>query len=332
MKLVNCVALTRGDLQGKPSFSAFEEIKVSLNQVNRGDLFIAREPKEIEQAIKKGAYGIIYDFDYEPIDDEIAWIFVRCAKSSAIVIAKYLLLKKQLRFCATDAITFEVMQAINSDNSLAFLSPYDLPALFNAIKNDEKTIYVSSDDGYLQELTSENVESYFVPRESGYEVLSQTMFETVLLIGDSEMSVRLPSFMLRFLRNAEIIFGNLGLLFDLNKIKSCSYFEPVFVDDTLKEREFGRTSKVVIFAKFESNPFLRESIDFVKQKGRWGRTVFLMPSSMIGFEYDETIITYYGSDEELLDIISDNDFNFAFLLSAGRKIISKEKKEQLSLF
>jgi|GEM_PF-6964288 len=332
MKVVNCIALTRGDLSGKPSFSAFEEIKVALSQINRGDLFIAGDADDIPLALKRGAYGIIYDFDYEPHDDEIAWIKVRDTKSAAIVIAKYLLLKKQIRFVTTDSITFEIARKINSEDSVVFLNTNDLVALFSAIKNDNKSVYIGHDDEYFQELTSEPVESYFVQKENGFHIINETMFETTLLDNDTELVIRLPHFMLKYLRNAQKIFTELNLTFTIEGVKSQKFFDPVFVDDNLKEREFGRTSKVMIFSEFDSLIFLRECIDFVKEKGRWGRLLFLLPSELVGFEHNDTIITHFGSDEELSDMLEDADFNFAFLVGANRKMISKEKKEQLSLF
>ncbi len=333
MKITNCTALTRGELTGNPKFSAFEDIKVSISQVSRGDLFIASCKEDIPAAIKKGAYGIMYDCELHANDDEIAWIRVRSVQSAALMIAKYLLLKKQINYVVSDKLTFDLAKSICTDTRATFLPPYDLATLFSTIKNDTKTFYISHDDVYMQELTSEGIDSFFVQREKDNNITSETMFETRLIETDREVTLKIPSFMMKHLRNAHKILLDYELSYDTSLAKSKLFFDPVFVDDSLKERDFGKTSKVVIFSEFESMPILKDCMDFVQEKGKWGKILFLLPSRLVGFEHDDdTIVTYFGSNEELLDILEDADFNFALLIDADRDIVSKDKKEQLKLF
>jgi hypothetical protein len=332
MRVVNCVALTRGELSGSPSFAAFEDIKVALTQVRRGDLFIAGDDGDIPKALELGAYGILYDFDYTPTDDETAWIRVRNATDAAMVIAKYLLLNKHLRFVLTDAVSFDMARKITKDSSVAFLDDYDLVALFAAIKNDNKKIYVSFGEEFLHGLTNEPIENFIAQRDKLTGVGYNNIFETVLQEGESVRALKLPLFLLKYLRNATKILDDINAKYEISDIKHSKFFDPVFVDDSLKERDFGKTSKVIIFSEYESQGLLRECIDFIRQSGKWGRLSFLLHSSLMGFDDDEVIITYFSSDAELLDMLDGSDFNFALVVGAGRKIISKEKKEQISLF
>jgi len=332
MRVVNCVALTRGELSGKPSFAAFEEIKVALSQVNRGDLFIAGDADDIPRALKAGAYGIVYDFDYTPSDDEIAWIRVRSSTGAAIVIAKYLLLNKHTRFVVTDPVTFDMAKKITKEPSIAFLDDYDLVALFAAIKNDEKKTYISFGEEFLHGLTNDQVENYIAQRDKLNGVGYNNMFETVLQDGENVRALKLPLFLLKYLRNAAKMLGDLNVPYELDDVKYGRFFDPVFVDDSLNERAFGKTSKVVIFSEYESQGLLKECVEFVKNGGKWGRLMFLLHSSLVGFEYEDVLVTYFSCDEELFDMLEEADFNFALVVGADRKIITKEKKEQVSLF
>jgi hypothetical protein len=332
MRVVNCVALTRGELSGSPSFAAFEDIKVGLSQVKRGDLFIAGDEEDISSALKLGAYGILYDFDYTPTDDEIAWIRVRNSTDAAMVIAKYLLLNKHLRFVLTDQVSFDMARKINKESSVAFLETFDLVALFSAIKNDNKKTYIGFGEEFLHGLTNEPIENYIAQRDKLNGVGYNNIFETVLQEGESVRALKLPLFLLKYLRNAAKILSDISAKHEISDIKYSRFFDPVFVDDNLNEREFGKTSKVIIFSEYESQSLLRESVDFIRQSGKWGKLSFLLHSSLVGFDDDEVIITYFSSDTELLDMLDGSDFNFALVVGANRKIISKEKKEQVSLF
>lgn len=333
MKITNCTALTRGELGGDPSFSSFEEIRVSVSQITRGDLFIAFSPEDVELAIKKGAYGIMYDFDYTISDNEIAWIKVRNISTASMMIAKYLLLKKRVDFVLTDRITFDIAQTAITDNRAAFITPNSIKELFSTIKNADKDIYIGFDEDYFSELTSETIEKFFIQKEKDNLPINETMFETQFYEADREVIVKLPSFMMKQIRCIQKICTTFNLLHDLSLAKSKRFFDYIFVDDSFKIREFGKTSKVLIFTEFESQSSLKEAIEFVKNKGRWGRLLFLLPSKLIGFECsDSVVITYFGSNEELYDMLEGSDFNFALLVDANKNIVSKEKKEQHSLF
>ncbi len=58
MRLENLLALTHATLNTQPCVSNFENIIFDVKKVNRGDLFIAKDIKDIPQAVTNGAYGV----------------------------------------------------------------------------------------------------------------------------------------------------------------------------------------------------------------------------------------------------------------------------------
>jgi len=332
MRIENVVALTRGDLRTSPSITYFEDIKLNLSQVRRGDLFIALNSEDIVRAVYNGAYGIIYDSDeVEPTDPEVAFIRVRDASVSAFSLARYGMLKKSFRFVSVDHVTLEIIKKITKSKSVDFADKNDTMGLFSLIKNDEASIIFGTDEEFLSELTTDTVEHFLAPKECKLTISSSTLFESTIVIDGVSTRVRLPEFQLKYLENAMKILTEMGISYDLPSITFTDFFEPIFVDNFLYAKEFGKTAKVVIFAKYVDNQFLKETLNYIIKNTKWAKNLYIFPLPLQNIEDKEIIITLYGSERELRDILEENDFNFAFVVNGDKEKLIKERKES-SLF
>jgi len=332
MRIENVVALTRGELKTTPSVSYFEDTKLNYLQVRRGDLFIALNPEEIKKAVYNGAYGIIYDSDAADIcDSEVAFIKVRDAKTAAFSLARYEMLKRSFRFVCVDPITLEIIKKINKSKSIDFINKNDLISLFSTIKNDTATILIGSDEEFLAELTTDSVENFLAPKDCKLKVSSTTLFESSILNDGSSVRIKMPEFMLKYLENAINILKELKVEIEISTLSFTQFFDPVFVDNFLYAKEFGKTSKVIIFAKFLDTRFLRETLQYLSKSTKWARNLYIFPLHLSNIDEKEIIITLYGSERELNDMLEENDFNFAFVVDADKTNIIKERKES-SLF
>ena len=63
MKISSIIDIIDGELLSSPSISFVYNIKVNSKKIVEGDLFITKNPNDIEEAIANGAFAIIYDFD-----------------------------------------------------------------------------------------------------------------------------------------------------------------------------------------------------------------------------------------------------------------------------
>lgn len=332
MRIENVVALTRGDLKTNPSITYFEDIKLNYLQIRRGDLFIALNPSEIKKAVYNGAYGVIYDAeDIEPTDPEVAFIKVRDASIAAFSLARYGMLKKSFRFISVDPVTLEIIKKISKSKSVEFADKQDIKSLFSLIKNDEATTVFGSDEEFLSELTTDTVENFLAPKECKLQISSSTLFESAVFIDGVSVRVRLPEFQLKYLENAISILKETGSEFDVSSISFTHFFDPVFIDNYLYAREFGKTAKVVIFAKFFDMQILKEAMNYLIKNTKWAKNLYIFPLSLSNIEEKDIIITLYGSDRELTDMLEENDFNFAFVVNADKTALIKERKES-SLF
>lgn len=328
MRVENVVALTRGELKTTPSIGYFEDIKLNYLQIRRGDLFIALNPDEIKKAVENGAYGIIYDTDSAYIcDDEVAFIKVRDVKTAAFSLARYEMLKRSFRFICVDPITLEIIKMINKSKNIGFIAKGDLISLFSTIKDDTTTILMGSDEEFLGELATGSVENFLPPKDCKLKILNTTLFESSILFEGSSLSIKMPKFMLKYLENAINILKVLKAEVDTSNLSFTQFFDPVFVDNFLYEREFGKTSRVIIFAKFLDMRFLRETMQYLSKNTKWARNLYILPPHLSNIDEKGLIITPYGSERELRDILEENDFNFALVVDANKTNIIKKRKE-----
>ena len=76
MRIDTIVNLVDGELVNSGYISEINQFSNNLKKVKRENLFISNDIEEIKEAIKKGAYGVLFSKDLNIIDDEIAWIKV----------------------------------------------------------------------------------------------------------------------------------------------------------------------------------------------------------------------------------------------------------------
>lgn len=327
MRIENVVALTRGELKTSPAITYFEDIKLNFLQVNRGDLFIAINPDEIKKAICNGAYGVVYDAtDVEPSDQEVAFINVKDATIAAFNLGRYELLKKSLRFIGVDKITLEIIKKIVKSKSVEFVSKEEIGTVFCLVKNDDASIVFGCDEDFLCELTTDTIENFLAPKDCKLIVTGSTLFESIIFVDGVSYRIKLPEFQLKYLENAMNILKELNILFDLSTLTFTEFFDPIFVDNHLHLKEFGKTSKVVIFAKYIDAQSLKETLQYIIKNTKWAQTLYIFPLSLHKIEDKDVIVTLYGSERELRNILEENEFNFAFVLNGDKDRLIKERK------
>ena len=112
MVISQVIGITGARLIGKPRIRAVEGLCFVGNKTRRGDLFVARQHKDIKQALKKGAFGILFEGDFVPIDDEIAWLQTDNLERACGALARYLVVDYALRCIALEPLALELAQLL----------------------------------------------------------------------------------------------------------------------------------------------------------------------------------------------------------------------------
>ena len=133
MRLENLLALTQGTLQNQPFVTRFEGISFDAKKVKRGNLFIAFNNSDIDEAILHGAYGIVFDKPTQILDNEIAWIKVGDVDDTLMRLLRFHLIEKELDVYETDLITIKLAQQIMTNSNFLVLG--------KSIKDDFMTLW-----------------------------------------------------------------------------------------------------------------------------------------------------------------------------------------------
>jgi len=143
MKIEDILNLTEGVLINNPKVQAIKSATVFYSKVDHGDLFFSSNQEEIDQAIKNGAYAIVYD-DENIIrkDDEIAWIKVSDIQLAAFKLIRYVVIKKEASFflLLEHELTFLKMILTHKTN-ISFIGN-DWRKAFEQILNSEHSLFV----------------------------------------------------------------------------------------------------------------------------------------------------------------------------------------------
>ncbi len=319
MTIDNLVKLTKGELLTSPSISSFNKIEFSANKVSMGDLFIYTEFEDIEKAIEKGAYAILYEKEIPIIDKEIAWIKVSSLKRALVRILRLYLREKSINIYYMNEIEREILKSISSSKNIVFLkeSIFDIfKQLFNAKEN---SIIISSDEEILKEIypdykkMDESFDIYL-------NILNYSLFETTFIYNDKFWkNIKLPKIFIEELKTVLYFLKTYNINYELNSLNFIeNHFEPVFIDKYLNQKSFGSTQRVLIFEKNYS--MIDKEINFLKTEAKWAKTLLFKEKE--GYFKNFNQIREYG------------DFNFGIVFSTKEKFLEylseqKIKKEKL---
>ena len=99
------VEIAFGTLLNKPSISFFTQICDNPSAVRRGDLFILTQKdstqaqRDIEEAVQRGAFGILFSGNIAMNDEEVAWISVEDLEQSLMrILRHYLMMHNKILF------------------------------------------------------------------------------------------------------------------------------------------------------------------------------------------------------------------------------------------
>lgn len=110
------VELSLGELQNTPSISYFNSIVLSLNKVQKGSLFVAKDHTLIPKALELGAYGILYTGEYPVSDRDVAWIKLKDIEHSLNHLFKFCLLNERVVGALLSPIELEIASKIMVSN------------------------------------------------------------------------------------------------------------------------------------------------------------------------------------------------------------------------
>ncbi|GAA7408847.1 hypothetical protein HpCK98_12680 [Helicobacter pylori] len=303
------VELSLGELQNTPSISYFNSIVLSLNKVQKGSLFVAKDHTLIPKALELGAYGILYAGEYPLSDRDVAWIKLKDIEHSLNHLFKFCLLNERVVGALLSPIELEIASKIIMSDFVWCLKE-SLEDLF--IIEGCKIAFFDKLEWlhlfYKQECLKEDL------KESRLMILNQSFFCSALVYEKQEYELKMPCIFLEPLKRVIQLCEKLQIAFDLNLLGKKEYpldhCKPFFVNKNLEIALYGATARVVVA---EAS---KELFEMMLQKAletlSWGKiVVFCRKNSAAFFEKNNPYC--YTTQNNLKEQLKNLAFNFAFI-------------------
>ncbi len=307
MKISSITDIVEGELLNTPSISFVYHIKTNPRRVNEGDLFIAKNSKDLQLAIDNGAFGVVYDFETSISDKEIAWIKVDSYSNALVRLFRFHLSHFDLNVFYCDDVTFELLQIYKSLNkNLKFLTS-NLEDSVKILENIEANdILVSTNKEVLDKIYPNNVN--FKEDDHRIENLtSHSLFETSFSY-DGAYFFKVKTSEL-YLQQFLDVYNFYNQELDFSKIKNFSCFKPVFVDRFINVIDFGKSDKFLIPQKNKS--LVDDEIAYIKKRYKYARTIFITTEYIDSLGKDQYIVS---SLKNLKEVLKAQKFNCAYIV------------------
>ena len=311
MKISSIVDIVDGELINSPSISFINNISSDANKVKTSDMFIAKNIEDLKIALQNGAYAVIFEKDFEVIDNEIAFIKVKNLELALLKIVRYKLstLKIKSYFCTDE--TFDMLKLYqNNHTKPIFLISKNIEKSFKFIDDiKDGDILISKNKKLLESIYPDSKEFEKKLDENNIKnLIKHSLFELSFSYKNIYFSkLRLSKIYLNsFLNIYDFFKGNI----DISKLKLYSNFKAIFIDKDFQPIESGKSDSFIICQTNKN--LIPIEIAYLKNEFRYAKTIFVSKYKISFLDEKEQIII--NNIEDLKNILKNLKFNCVYLI------------------
>ena len=311
MKISSIVDIVDGELLNSPSISFINNISSDANKVKTSDMFIAKNIEDLKIALQNGAYAVIFEKDFEVIDNEIAFIKVKNLELALLKIVRYKLstLKIKSYFCTDE--TFDMLKLYqNNHTKPIFLISKNIEKAFKFIDDIKDGDILISKNKKLLESIYPDIKEFEkkLDENSIKNLIKHSLFELSFSYNDIYFSkLRLSKIYLNsFLNIYDFFKGNI----DISKLKLYSNFKAIFIDKDFQPIESGKSDSFIICQTNKN--LIPIEIAYLKNEFKYAKTIFVSKYKISFLDEKEQIII--NNIEDLKNILKNLKFNCVYLI------------------
>ena len=311
MKISSIVDIVDGELLNSPSISFINNISSDANKVKTSDMFIAKNIEDLKIAITNGAYAVIFEKDFEVIDNEVAFIKVKNLELALLKIVRYKLstLKIKSYFCTDE--TFDMLKLYqNNHTKPIFLISKNIEKAFKFIDDiKDGDILISKNKKLLESIYPDSKEfEKKIDQKNIKNLIKHSLFELSFSYKDIYFSkLRLSKIYLNsFLNIYDFFKGNI----DISKLKLYSNFKAIFIDKDFQPIESGKSDSFIICQTNKN--LIPIEITYLKNEFKYAKTIFVSKYKISFLDEKEQIII--NNIEDLKNILKNLKFNCVYLI------------------
>lgn len=311
MKISSIVDIVDGELLNSPSISFINNISSDAKKVKTSDMFIAKNIEDLQIAIANGAYAVIFEKDFEVIDNEVAFIKVKNLELALVKIVRYKLSILQIESYFCNDETFDMLKLYqNNHTKPIFLISKNIEKIFKFLDDiKDGDILISKDKNILESIypNSKKFEKK-IDEKNIKNLIKHSLFELSFSYKDIYFSkLRLSKIYLSsFLNIYDFFKGNI----DISKLKLYSNFKSIFIDKNFEPIESGKSDSFIICQTNKN--LIPIEIEYLKNEFKYAKTIFISKYKISFLDEKEQIII--KNIEDLKNILKNSNFNCVYLI------------------
>ncbi|WP_263831779.1 hypothetical protein [Sulfurospirillum oryzae] len=334
MKIDNFVRIIDGKLITTPPIDAFASICLDASRILHGDLFIDTTASRelIHQALLKGAYAIVTTLSFENEDEECAWIEVSSIEQTLIKLLRYTITQKSLTIVLLSPVQEALLEMIQTPRTIKRLRG-DLLLMTKTLLNAKEEEHFSLSDSIL----GKKIAPASNPIDNALHVkpaiVSKGLFLSSFWYQERYFfDQKIPSIFVEELLCLLQFCDTHAIAYALESLSFCEHFYPQFITQALCKKEFGNSSKALIFEPLPS--LLPSLLSYMQTQVESSYIILALPKGFHkSFSFEgETL--FFETVEELA-ILAHKSFAYTLILGdkeAYEPLFIKTFTTQPSLF
>ncbi|WP_026804428.1 peptidoglycan synthetase [Aliarcobacter lanthieri] len=332
MKISSILDIVDGKLLNSPSISFIYSIKTNSKKIKESDLFIAKDEESLEEAIRNGAFAILYDKDFIINDSEIAWIKVENLELAIIKLIRFKLSALNLESFYCNSSLYDILKIYqNNFKKNIFFIPNKIEKVFSYLDNiRENDIIISKDKNLLDKIypNNKNFEKKINQKDIS-NLIEHSLFETTFSYKENFfLRIKISSLYINDFIN---IFNFFKKDIDLSKLRNFLNMKAIFFNKSFEIVEFGKSDRFIICQ--HDNSLIENEIKYINLKFKYAKSIFISKNSINFLEKNEQIII--DNLNELKPTIKNKDFHCIYLANFSYKEVLEyfiKSQEQATLF
>ncbi|WDL74526.1 hypothetical protein IP360_06750 [Helicobacter winghamensis] len=335
------VEIAFGTLLNKPSISFFHQICDESSSVRKGDLFIAtnkesaQAQKDIEEAIEKGAFGILFSGNIAMSDKEVAWISVEDLEQSLMrILRHYLLINNKILFLLHKEEYEIATQIIAHKKTLGYFCGSLSGLIHKVIESDAAFFLYCNTNLDLSIFPKNQQEIKMLSQEKIYDkklpfdLNSYSLFGIKLFYKSVDYEIPLPKLFIQPLARVLEFCENYSINVQLENFSTLSIFKPIYLDERGVIAKPGTTNKVLLAC--QDSKIYEQYLAYFKMYAKWAYLTLFVPEIYRELYAPFAKVTSYSNQTELFSMLIDEKYNFALILGVDTHALETQFTNQVT--
>lgn len=324
MTISSIVDIVDGTLLYKPFVSRIYHIKTDIDNIIQGDLFIAKNLEDLNSAIEKGCFAIIYDFKININDinhHEIALIKVDNVIKSIFKLIRFKLININIETYLCNDIKFELLNIFikKNDKNIKLISD-DVYNNIELLNNIEKIKYIFCNN---EEILNNIYPTYKTFDNNIYSIkniIYNSLFKTTFTYNNKHFhKIKISRIYINdFLKVYNFFNDNFNDNIDLNKLKYFDYLNPIFINKYFKEISNENSSKFILYnanikIALKEIKYLNENYKYAKKH------IFIQ--NKLEINNNNNKFYFIKNLKEIETILKDREYNCIYIIGFNKNKI-----------